>query len=84
LVRHYKPDVEVYRSAFEFFDLKPAEVMMVAAHPNDLVVPKTLGMKTAYVHRPKEHGGLAPAMPSAGAFDFIMKDFLELASRLGV
>ncbi len=84
LVRHYKPDVEVYRSAFEFFDLKPAEVMMVAAHPFDLLMPKKLGMKTAYVHRPKEHGGPPPAMPSTGAFDFIAKDFLKLASRLGL
>lgn len=84
LVRHYKPDVEVYRSAFEFFDLKPAEVMMVAAHPNDLWVPKKLGMKTAYVHRPKEHGGPAPKLPPTNAFDFVVKDFLDLASRLGL
>ncbi len=84
LVRHYKPDAEVYRSAYEFFNLKPGEVMMVAAHPGDLLVPKKLGMKTAYVHRPKEHRGPEPKLPPTGTFDFVVKDFLELASRLGL
>ena len=36
LVRHYKPDREVYQSAADFLMLKPAEVMMVAAHLGDL------------------------------------------------
>ena len=36
LVRHYKPDREVYQSAADFLDLKPGEVMMVAAHFGDL------------------------------------------------
>jgi 2-haloacid dehalogenase len=84
LVRHYKPDPEVYRSAYEFFDLKPGEVMMVAAHSDDLVVPRELGMKTAYVHRPKEHPGKESKLPSKDAVDFIVKDFIELASRLGL
>jgi len=84
LVRHYKPDAEVYRSAYEFFDLKPGEVMMVAAHPGDLAVPKKLGMRTAYVHRPKERPGQKTKLPAPGSFDFIVKDFIELASRLGL
>jgi len=84
LVRHYKPDPEAYRSAFEFFDLKPGEVMMVAAHSDDLAVPKKLGMKTAYVHRPKERPGKEPKLPSKDAFDFIVKDFIKLASCLGI
>ena len=36
LARHYKPDREVYQSAADILDLKPAEVMMVAAHLGDL------------------------------------------------
>jgi len=80
LVRHYKPDPEVYLSAAEFFGLKPGEVMMIAAHEGDLQVPKKLGMRTAYVHR----RGEGPRLPPAGAYDFVVKDFLELAARLGL
>ena len=36
LVKHYKPDREVYISAAYYLDLKPEEVMMVAAHATDL------------------------------------------------
>ena len=87
LVRHYKPDPETYMSPVEFFDLTPPEVMMVAAHVPDLQVPKRLGLRTAYVHRPYEGGtgGAAKAqMPAAGSFDFIVKDMKELATALGV
>jgi 2-haloacid dehalogenase len=86
LVRHYKPDPETYLSPVQFFDLTPPEVMMVAAHPGDLQAAKRLGLRTAYVHRPLENGAgkTPPAMPAAGTFDIIAKDFLELASTLGV
>ncbi len=40
LARHYKPDREVYQSAADFLDLKPADVMMVAAHLGDLRAAK--------------------------------------------
>jgi 2-haloacid dehalogenase len=85
LVRHYKPDPEVYMSPVEFFDLTPPEVMMVAAHPPDLQVPKRLGLKTAYIHRPYEGGtaGGGRQMPAAGSFDFIVHDIGELASGVG-
>ena len=46
LVRHYKPDREVYQSAAEFLDLKLAEVMMVAAHLGDLRSAKAVGLRT--------------------------------------
>ena len=85
LVRHYKPDPETYLSPSEFFDLEPAETMMVAAHQGDLQVPKRLGIRTAYVHRPYE-GGSANAtaqMPAPGSFDIIVHDMRELATTLG-
>jgi 2-haloacid dehalogenase len=83
LVRHYKPDPETYLSPAEFFDLKPAEVMMVAAHQGDLQVPKRLGLRTAYVHRPYEGGSAGPGqLPAAGSFDIIVHDLRELATTL--
>ena len=84
LVQRYKPDPEVYLSPAKFFDLKPAEVMMVAAHQTDLRVPTELGLRTAYVHRPYEGGSSSgPALPAAGSYDYIVKDIEELASALG-
>lgn len=64
----------------KFFDLKPGEVMMVAAHEGDLQTPKRLGMRTAYVRRSGEDS----RPPPEGSFDFVVRDFVELASRLGL
>lgn len=85
LAKHYKPDPETYLSAVQFFDLTPPEVMMVAAHPGDLQAAKALGLRTAYVHRPLENGAekKPPAMPAAGTFDILAKDFLDLATQIG-
>jgi 2-haloacid dehalogenase len=85
LVRHYKPDRETYLMPGEFWDLQPAQVMMVAAHAGDLNAAKALGLRTAYVHRPLEFGTTrpAPTAPAQGLFDFMAKDFRDLASQLG-
>ena len=84
LVRHYKPDREVYLSAAEILDLKIDEVMMVAAHLGDLRAAKGLGLRTAFVTRPFEFGpdGKPDLQPDA-AVDIAAKDFNELADRLG-
>jgi len=85
LVRHYKPDKETYLMPGEFFDLEPSAVMMVAAHPGDLDAAKSLGLRTAYVHRPLENGPGRPSrMPSAGRYDYLAHDFKELAAQLGL
>ena len=49
LVRHYKPDREVYQSAADFLGLATGEVMMVAAHLGDLRAAKAVGLHTAFV-----------------------------------
>ena len=85
LVRHYKPDKETYLMPGDFFDLKPGEVMMVAAHDGDLQAAQALGLRTAFVHRPLEFGpGKAPKMPASGRFDFLAKDFRDLAAQMGL
>jgi 2-haloacid dehalogenase len=85
LVRHYKPDREVYQSAADFLDLAPAQVMMVAAHLGDLRAAKGVGLRTAFVVRPLEYGpnGKPDLMPDASV-DLAAKDFNDLAGRLGV
>jgi 2-haloacid dehalogenase len=84
-VRHYKPDREVYLSVPALFDLKPDEVMMVAAHERDLESAQRYGLRTAFVHRPLEHGpGKTAPMPPADKYNFFARDFVDLASQLGV
>jgi 2-haloacid dehalogenase len=83
LVRHYKPDREVYLSAPEFLGVKPAEVMMVAAHVNDLNAARAQGLRTGYIHRPSEFGASRPAEAKPGDFDVISSSMLDLATKLG-
>jgi len=84
LVRHYKPDHEVYQSAADFLNLAPGEVMMVAAHLGDLRAAKAVGLKTAFVPRPLEYGPAGkPDLKGDASVDVEAKDFNDLASRLG-
>ena len=84
LARHYKPDREVYQSAADFLDLKPAEVMMVAAHSGDLRAAAGVGLKTAFVARPKEFGPEGkPDLKAATPVDVTATDFNDLATQMG-
>jgi 2-haloacid dehalogenase len=82
LVRHYKPDPETYLMAPNFLDLHPEEVMLVAAHPDDLRAARTHGLRTAYVLRPLEWGPEGEAEEPDPSFDIIASDFVELAEKL--
>jgi 2-haloacid dehalogenase len=83
LARHYKPDPEVYRSAADFLDLAPAQVMMVAAHVGDLGAARVVGLKTAFVTRPLEYGPTRKPDLKADGVDISATDFSDLASQLG-
>lgn len=84
LVRHYKPDREVYQSAADLLDLEPADVMMVAAHSGDLRAAKSAGLRTAFVVRPLEFGPNGkPDLKADAAVDLSAKDFNDLADQLG-
>ena len=84
LVRRYTPDPEVYRSAAEFLDLQPAQVMMVAAHLSDLRAAKAEGLQTTFVVRPHEYGpNRAPDLTPDASVDVTVRDLNELADRLG-
>ena len=84
LVRHYKPDPEVYESAASFLDLQRPEVMMVAAHLGDLRAAKARGLRTAFVPRPLEFGPTRmPDLKPDASVDVTASDFNDLARRLG-
>lgn len=84
-VHHYKPDNEIYRLAPDIFDLRPEQVMLVAAHEHDLQSAQKQALRAAYVHRPNEHGPeKSSPPPAADKYDFFATDFLDLADQLGV
>lgn len=84
LFRHYKPDPEAYLGAAALLGLQPSEVLMVAAHKDDLQAAKRCGLRTAFVRRPLERGPDTKAdLSSDRSFDFNADDFNDLASRLG-
>ncbi|HEX5454870.1 MAG TPA: haloacid dehalogenase type II [Stellaceae bacterium] len=85
LVRHYKPDPEMYRSAIEFLGNGDAHsVMMVAAHNNDLARAAGHGMKTAFIRRPREHGvGQTGNLEPEHEFTYVANGFEDLAAQLG-
>lgn len=84
LARRYKPDPEAYLTAAALLDLAPAEMMMVAAHPDDLRAAAALGFRTAYIHRPLEWGPRAepPERPQESEFDLAAESIEELEERL--
>ena len=58
---------------------------LVAAHENDLQSAKKHRLRTAFVHRPYEHGPKrASDIPPPGKYDFVANDFLHLADLMGV
>jgi len=84
LVRHYKPDREVYLSAPDFLGVKPEEVMMVAAHGADLNAARNCGLRTGFIARPNEFGpGAKTEQVSPGQFDVVSRDAVDLARKMG-
>ena len=85
LARAYKPDPQVYQMAADLLGLRPHQVMMVAAHQWDLRAAQGVGLKTAFVPRPLQHGpGRAGDLTPDPTFDLVAADFLDLAEKLGV
>jgi 2-haloacid dehalogenase len=85
LFGHYKPDPETYLGAAAILGLQPWQVMMTAAHTNDLEAARKLGLRTAYVHRPHESGpGRERPHPAPGDFDVVAEDFRDMATKLGL
>ena len=83
-IRRYKDDPVTYQTAVDWLGRRPAQVLMVAAHPWDLQGAARVGLRTAYVPRPGEWGepetrDLTPPPD----IDLAARDFADLATRLG-
>ena len=82
--RAYKPDPATYLGVARVFDVSPAEVMLCAAHHDDLAAARACGLQTAYIERPLEFGAahLKDVSPQPGN-DLHARDMGHLADLLG-
>jgi 2-haloacid dehalogenase len=80
----YKPDPATYLGVANVFDVQPSEVMLCAAHHDDLAAARACGLGTAYIERPFEFGSAQPkdVSPQMGN-DLHAKDIHHLAELLG-
>ena len=84
VARAYKPAPEACLRSAALLDLPPAACVMVAAHNDDLAAAQEQGLQTAFVIRPREHGpGQTRDLEPEADWDFVARDFGELATRLG-
>ena len=84
LFRHYKPDPETYLGAAKLLGLRPDEVMMAAAHNNDLKAARACGLKTCFFPRPTEYGPYQVRDFAADeAWDVVATDIVDVATRMG-
>lgn len=85
LFGHYKPDPETYFGAAKLLDLPPEEVMLCAAHKDDLLAAQECGLRTAFIKRPKE---FPPSMnidlSTDARFDHNAESIIDLANQLNV
>ena len=82
--RHYKPDPETYLGVAETFDVRPEQVMLVAAHKDDLIAAKACGLQIAFIERPLEFGPnfTRKDLHREDFTNYHAKDFNDLATQL--
>ncbi|GAC1693969.1 MAG: haloacid dehalogenase type II [Ktedonobacteraceae bacterium] len=85
LVKAYKPDPRAYQMTYELLGLHPQQVMLVAAHADDLHAAQKVGLRAGFVSRPLEYGpDKTPSPTLESEFDIVASDFEDLARQMGV
>jgi 2-haloacid dehalogenase len=83
LVQACKPDPRVYQMAVNLLGLRSHDVMLVAAHQEDLRAAQAQGMQAAFVPHPLEQGpSHLPDLTSDPACEVVATDFMDLAQQL--
>jgi 2-haloacid dehalogenase len=84
LTRTYKPVPQAYLRTAEVLDLRPGEVMLAAAHNDDLFAAREAGLATAFVARPTEYGpGQVADLAPESDWDISASSITQLARGLG-
>lgn len=82
--RQYKPHPDTYLGVARVFDVEPDQVMLAAAHQNDLDAAREFGLQTAYIERPHEFGpDNAKDVSGHTSNNYHSVDIGDLASQLG-
>lgn len=85
LFGHYKPDPETYLGAAKLLDLNPSQVMLCAAHKDDLLAAQACGLKTAFIKRPREFPpSVNLDLSFDKRFDFNADNVIDLANQLSI
>ena len=80
----YKPMPQAYLRSAELLNLRPGEVMLVAAHNGDLAAARAAGLATAFVARPAEYGPKqARDFKAESDWDIVAEDFHGVADVMG-
>ncbi len=80
----YKRDPKVYRSAVELLGIEPHQLMLAAAHNDDLAAARTEGLRTGYINRPTEYGAdQVKDFEAEEGWDVITDSVEGLADQLG-
>ncbi len=81
IAQTYKPNPDAYLKSVAALGLSPHEIVMVAAHNDDLVAASNCGLKTAFIPRQKEHGeDQTIDLEPTGDWDYIIKTINELST----
>lgn len=81
--RAYKPDPAAYLAPVALLGLDPGEVMLAAAHNDDLAAARNTGLATAFIARPGEHGpGQTRDLTPESDWDASASSITELAGTL--
>ena len=56
IAQNYKPHNDAYLKSVSALGLEPSQVVMVAAHNDDLAAARENGLRTAFIARKHEHG----------------------------
>lgn len=84
IVRAYKRHPDAYLNCCRALELEPRQVMMCAAHNDDLEAAQSHGLRTAYINRPYEYGQDQKAdFEATGSFDIVTDEIGGIADRLG-
>jgi 2-haloacid dehalogenase len=82
LFKSYKPAPATYLGACGLLGLQPGQVMLCAAHNGDLAAAHAMGLKTAFIARPRENGAPSEAV-ATGPWDYAATSMADLANQLG-
>ena len=80
IAQNYKPHPDAYLKSVSALGLTPNEVVMVAAHNDDLIAARNCGLQTAFIARPTEYGkGQTLDLKPTSDWDYVISTIGELA-----